>query len=163
MVMFRSVLVSATLIAGLPAFAQTGQDPHHPDSAAGAQGQTSQPASPPAGAMGPGMMGPGMMGPGMMGDGMMGRGMGYGMMGDRMMGPGSMMSPFAMRIMFALMDADGDGTVSLREFQTAHERIFKAMDANKDGVLSLEEIQAFMRGTRSAAPQPSSTPAPQRP
>ncbi len=141
MVMFRSVLVAATLIAGLPAFAQTGQDPHHPDSAAGAQGQTSQPASPPAGAMGPGMMGPGMMGP--------------GMMGGRMMGPGSMMSPFAMRIMFALMDADGDGTVSLQEFQTAHERIFKAMDANKDGVLSLEEIQAFMRGTRSAAPQPS--------
>ncbi len=141
MIMFRSVLVAATLIAGLPAFAQTGQDPHHPDSAAGAQGQTSQPASPPAGAMGPGMMGPGMMGPGMMGpgmmgDGMMGRGMGYG--GGRMMGHGSMMSPFAMRIMFALMDADGDGTVSLQEFQTAHERIFKAMDANKDGVLSLE-------------------------
>ena len=62
---------------------------------------------------GEGMMGRGMMREGMMSEGMMGRGM---------MGP--MMSPFAMRIMFALMDADGDGTVSLQEFQTAHERIF---------------------------------------
>jgi len=46
------------------------------------------------------------------------------------------------------MDADGDGTISLQEFQAAHERIFKAMDANKDGRLTLEEIQAFMHGTR---------------
>jgi uncharacterized protein YhfF len=44
------------------------------------------------------------------------------------------------------MDSDGDGTVSLQEFQTAHERIFKAMDANKDGVVTLEEMQQFMRG-----------------
>jgi EF hand len=156
MIAFRGILIAAALIWAVPAFAQTGQDPHHPD---GAQGQTSQSVSPPAGAIGPGMMGQGMMGSGMTGDGMMGRGMGYGVMEGRMMGPESMMNPFAMRIMFALMDADGDGTVSLQEFQTAHERIFKAMDANKDGVLSLEEIQAFMRGTRSPAQQP----APQRP
>jgi Ca2+-binding EF-hand superfamily protein len=88
-----------------------------------------------------GMMCP-MMGGGMMREGMMGRGM---------MGP--MMSPLAMSIMFALMDADGDGTVSLQEFQTAHERIFKAMDANKDGVLSLEEIQGFMQGKGAAPPR----------
>jgi hypothetical protein len=102
-----------------------------------------------------GMMRHGMMNEGMMGRGMMGGGMmREGMMGRGMMGP--MMSPLAMRIMFALMDADGDGTVSLQEFQTAHERIFKAMDANKDGVLSLEEIQSFMRGggTNQSAPQP---------
>ena len=103
-------------------------------------------------------MGPGMMGRGMMEGGMMGRGMG-GMMGRGMMGP--MMSPFAMRIMFALMDTDSDGTVSLQEFQAAHERIFKAMDTNKDGVLTLEEIQAFMRGT--PAPQPPGAPAKQLP
>jgi Ca2+-binding EF-hand superfamily protein len=107
-------------------------------------------------------MGPGMMGRGMMGDGMMRGMMGRGMMGG-MMGPGAMMSPLAMRIIFALMDADGDGTVSLQEFQTAHERIFKAMDANKDGVLSLEEVQAFMRGTSAPAPQPSNPQTPQRP
>jgi Ca2+-binding EF-hand superfamily protein len=46
------------------------------------------------------------------------------------------------------MDADGDGTISLEEFQAAHERIFKAMDSNKDGKLTLEEMQAFIHGTR---------------
>jgi Ca2+-binding EF-hand superfamily protein len=59
-----------------------------------------------------------------------------------------------MRMIFSLMDADGDGTTSLQEFQAAHERIFKAMDANKDGRLTPEEMQAFMHGTRrSVAPQ----------
>jgi EF hand len=92
---------------------------------------------------------------GMMGRGMMGREgmMGCGMMGHGMMGHGGMVGPFAMRIIFALMDSDGDGTISLQEFEAAHERIFKAMDANKDGVLTLEEMQAFMRGTSKSAPQ----------
>jgi hypothetical protein len=79
--------------------------------------------------------------------------MGRGMMGHGMMGHGGMMSPVAMRIIFALMDSDGDGTVSLQEFQAAHERIFKAMDANKDGLLTLEEMQAFMRGTGKSPAQ----------
>src|SRR5215468_5449559 len=73
----------------------------------------------------------GMMGGGTMGGGMIGRGM---------------MGSMAMRIIFSLMDADGDGTVSLQEFQAAHERIFKAMDADHDGTVSFEEMQAFMRG-----------------
>jgi EF hand domain-containing protein len=77
---------------------------------------------------------------GMMGGGMMGR----GMMGAGMMGP----PPIMLRIMFALIDTDSDGTISLQEFQAAHERIFKAMDTNKDGKLTLEEMQAFMHGTR---------------
>ena len=70
------------------------------------------------------------------------------MMGRGMMGGGAMGPPFMMRMMFALMDADGDGTISLQEFQAAHERIFKAMDSNKDGKLTLEEMQAFIHGTR---------------
>ena len=81
-----------------------------------------------------------------MGCGMMGRG---GMIGGGgMMGQGA-----AMRFIFALMDSDGDGTVSLQEFQAAHEKIFKAMDVDKDGTLTLEEMQAFMRGTSKSAPK----------
>jgi hypothetical protein len=81
-------------------------------------------------------------------------GMGGGMMGRGMMGAGMMGPPLMLRMIFALMDSDGDGTISLPEFQAAHERIFKAMDANKDGRLTLEEMQAFMQGTRrQAAPQ----------
>jgi EF hand len=76
---------------------------------------------------------------------MMGRGM---MHGRGMMGRG-----VAMRFIFALMDSDGDGTVSLQEFQAAQERIFKAMDVDKDGTLTPEEIQAFMRGTDKLAPK----------
>ena len=79
----------------------------------------------------------------MPGGGMMGH-----MMGRSMMGGGAMGPPFMMRMMFALMDADGDGSISLQEFQAAHERIFKAMDGNKDSKLTLEEMQAFIHGTR---------------
>ena len=73
---------------------------------------------------------------------------GHGMMrhGGDIMGRGA-----AMRLIFALMDSDVDGTVSLQEFQAAHEKIFKAMDTDKDGTLTLEEIQAFMRGTGKSA------------
>jgi hypothetical protein len=81
-----------------------------------------------------------------------GRGM-RGMMGGRM-GPRATVSPLMLRMMFALMDADGDGSVSLDEFKAAHERIFKAMDANKDGRLTPEEMLAFMRGASSAVPRP---------
>jgi Ca2+-binding EF-hand superfamily protein len=62
-------------------------------------------------------------------------------------------SGMMMRMLFTLMDSDGDGTISLQEFQAAHERIFKGMDANKDGRLTLEEIQAFMQGTRRSVPR----------
>jgi hypothetical protein len=79
-----------------------------------------------------------------------------GMMGHCMMGGGmtarGMMAPFVMRIIFALIDSDGDGTISLQEFQAAHERIFKAMDTDKDGTVSFEEMQNFMQGTRRSTP-----------
>jgi hypothetical protein len=101
---------------------------------------------PPTGPEGAGTMGQG----GMMGGGMMGR----GMMSRGMMGRGMMGHPIMLRMMFALMDGDGDGTISLPEFQAAHERIFKAVDSNKDGQLTQEELQAFMQGARRSAPQP---------
>ena len=81
---------------------------------------------------------------GMMGGGMMGRGM---MSGD------GLGAPIMLRMMFALMDGDGDGAISLTEFRVAHERIFKTMDGNKDGRLTQEEMQAFMHGTRRSVPQ----------
>ena len=81
---------------------------------------------------------------------MPGGGMMRGMMRGRMMAHRAMMRlPF--RIIFALMDTKGDGTVSLSEFQAAHEKIFKAMDANKDGVLTMQEMLAFMHGSRGSA------------
>jgi len=56
-----------------------------------------------------------------------------------------------MGMMFALIDTDNDGTISLQEWQAAQERIFKAMDTDKEGTVSLQEMQRFMAGrTRSA-------------
>jgi hypothetical protein len=82
-------------------------------------------------------------------EGMMGHGSGkHGMMGH-----GGMMRPFAMRMIFALMDRDGDGTISLDEFRAAHESIFKAMDSDKDGTVTQEEMLDFMRGTAKSQPQ----------
>lgn len=127
----RPTIAAALLLAALnyPAFAQSPSDHDHPGSD---QGTASTQLAPPASPTGerPGMMG---------GGGMMGR----GMMGSDAMGP-----PIMFRMVFALMDADGDGVLSLAEFQAAHERIFKAIDSNKDGKLTLEEMQAFMNGTR---------------
>lgn len=112
-----------------------------------------QTQSDPAGAEGTGTIGQGMMGHGMMCRGMMGGGMtGRGMMGGGMMGGSAMGSPMMFRMMFALMD-DGDGEISLQEFQAAHERIFKAMDRNKDGQVTQEEMLGFMQGTRRSVPQ----------
>jgi EF hand len=67
--------------------------------------------------------------------------MGRGTMGRGMMGHG-----MCMRVMFVLMDTDGDGTLSLEEFQTAHAKIFKVIDADKDGKVTLEEMQTFFHG-----------------
>jgi hypothetical protein len=87
--------------------------------------------------------------------GIMGRGMMRGMMGPGMMRRmrGRGMSGSMMRIIFALIDTDSDGTISLQEWQVAHERIFKAMDANKDGTVTLDEMQNFMTGQTGSAPQ----------
>ena len=66
-----------------------------------------------------------------------------GMMGGGMIGRCHGM---AMRIIFSLMDADGDGKLTLQEWQAAHERIFKEMDTDHDGTVTLEEMEAFLHG-----------------
>jgi EF hand len=85
-----------------------------------------------------------------LGEGM--RNLGQSMMiGQSMMGEGMHGSMY--RIMFVLMDTDGDGTLSLEEFQTAHAKIFKAMDADKDGKVTFAEMQAFFHGSSPTSDQ----------
>src|SRR5689334_7050436 len=79
--------------------------------------------------------------------------MGGGMMCHGMKGHGMMGHGMFKRMIFALMDTDGDGTISLEEFQAAHAKIFKAMDTNKDGKLTPVEIEAFMTGSSPAPNQ----------
>ena len=95
----------------------TAADPHRPD------------AAPPAAQPGqPGMMGQGMTSPGMMRH-------------ERMMGRRG----HAMKVMFAIADADGDGALSFEEVTVIHKRIFDSVDADNDGKVTVDEVQAFMR------------------
>jgi EF hand len=97
------------------------------------------------------MIGRGMMGGGMdTGVGTVDGGRGGGMMCGHMGGSSGMHAEHRrgprvlMRMIFSLMDADGDGSISLQEFQAAHERIFKGIDQNKDGRVTMEEMRIFM-------------------
>lgn len=67
------------------------------------------------------------------------QGWGPGMMGFGMMGGGTM-SP---AMMIVMMDTNGDGAISLDEFQAMHARMFKYLDTNHDGKLSADELKAF--------------------
>lgn len=65
---------------------------------------------------------------------------GHGGMGAKMMHGAKM------RIMFAIVDADGDGALSQTEIKDFIGRIFNAVDENGDGSVDLEEIQSFFHG-----------------
>lgn len=62
----------------------------------------------------------------------------------------SRMRGLALQTLFALMDADGDGTISLEEAQefmaVATERVFHGVDADNDQEVTLEELRAFVQG-----------------
>jgi hypothetical protein len=60
---------------------------------------------------------------------------------DRMRG--MMMHRQAMKIMFAITDADNDGALSFEEISTIHRRIFDKVDVNRDGKVTPDEIQGF--------------------
>jgi EF hand domain-containing protein len=124
-------LTAAAFILGYGATAATAQGP-----------MMGQPAQP---------QGQGVSGGGQAYDGGWGYGRWHMMRGGFTGGPGMMGNPIMMRMIFALIDTDGDGAISLQEFQAAHERIFKAMDTNKDGRLTFEEMQTFMHGTATPA------------
>jgi hypothetical protein len=104
-----------------------------------------------SGGMGQGEMG-GMMHSGTSDPGMMDhRGMSGGMMEGRMP-PGMMgsmagmgMHGHALRVMFAIADANDDGGLSLEEIADIQARIFGAIDADDDGTMTPEELQAFMQ------------------
>jgi hypothetical protein len=60
-----------------------------------------------------------------------------------------MMRGAGMRLIFALLDTDGDGALSENEVQDTVGRIFNAMDENGDGKVDLDEIQSFLHGSNT--------------
>ena len=130
----RVVAFAAVVVAGVTAAASaqtSAVDPHHPNT-------TVAQATPPSGTMGQGSGAqPGQPG---MGQGMMG-----GMPMGRMRGQMAGMHGHGMKIMFAIVDANGDGALSFDEVTIIHKRIFDRVDANKDSKVTPEEMQAFMR------------------
>ena len=52
------------------------------------------------------------------------------------------------RARFARLDRDGDGEVSVAEFEARGERLFEKLDADGDGEVSREEFRAAHRGHR---------------
>ena len=81
----------------------------------------------------------------MTGEDMMGH-MGCPKRGHGMMRRGMMPHGMPMRLMMILMDTDGDGALSLEEFQAAHAKIFKGIDADKDGKVTPTEMEIFFSG-----------------
>nr|PZN84911.1 MAG: hypothetical protein DIU57_07695 [Pseudomonadota bacterium] len=51
----------------------------------------------------------------------------------------------AMKLAFAIADADGDGALSFEEVMDIHKRIFGAIDADKDGKVTQEEVRMFIQ------------------
>ncbi len=49
-----------------------------------------------------------------------------------------------MKVIFAVVDANGDGALTFDEVTDIHRRLFNGIDANKDGRITFEEMQAFV-------------------
>ncbi|MER8384927.1 EF-hand domain-containing protein [Mesorhizobium sp. M0166] len=61
-------------------------------------------------------------------------------------GRGGGMHGARMRMMFAIVDADGDGALSQSEVQDFVGRIFNAVDEDGDGSVDMQEIRSFFHG-----------------
>ncbi len=62
------------------------------------------------------------------------------MMGGMMSVP---LSRHMMKLMFAIVDANGDGALSFEEVTAVHKRVFDIVDADRDNKVTLTEIQSF--------------------
>ncbi|MDW6024781.1 EF-hand domain-containing protein [Mesorhizobium sp. BAC0120] len=78
--------------------------------------------------------------------------MGRGMMGGGMMPPGRMgrmrthmPSQHMLKILFAIADTNGDGSISFDEISAIQKRIFDLIDTNHDGRITLDELNAFLQ------------------
>ncbi|MBZ9775479.1 hypothetical protein [Mesorhizobium sp. CO1-1-8] len=58
-----------------------------------------------------------------------------------------MMWGTGMRLMFGLLDTNGDGSLSEGEVQGAVGRILSSIDENDDGKIDLDETQSYMHGS----------------
>jgi hypothetical protein len=116
-ILMLTTVTFALVYGGIPAKAQEDSDDHPAITRHWEEAQQNQGDEEDTGRTGHGMMRH-CMRQCMAEDGRMGE----GWRKHGMMRHGGMMGPLAMRIIFALMDRDGDGTVSLEEFQAAHER-----------------------------------------
>ncbi len=61
-------------------------------------------------------------------------------------GRGGMMGGGMMMEQFQIIDEDGDGAISLAEWEGWHGSVFTTMDADEDGALSMEEFMAVRMG-----------------
>ena len=50
---------------------------------------------------------------------------------------------------FKMMDKDGDGSVTKKEFDGRHQEMWTGMDANKDGKVTEEEIKAHHKSMKA--------------
>lgn len=78
--------------------------------------------------------------------GPMGRMGWWGQGGPGMMWGGGMPMHSAMMpmMMMAMMDTDGNGSISFEEVEAVHRRVFNLIDTDKNGQLSQEEIQTVI-------------------
>lgn len=126
-----TTIVAAVAISTIGAAAQTHQVDSQPSNLTVAQGTPLTPEDEDQGAPPRMMQGtpPGMM------------------QGEHpvMMGRRAGMSLPMLKILFAIIDTNEDGSISFDEVTAVTKRIFDAIDTDRDGKITLDELEAFLR------------------